>query len=105
MNATECNNVPGVLLVCNFEIDSSVGFSMGNPISPYKKYGVFEPKKKSMGFLSIGFRRSRKKIWGFSAKPKKKYGVFRRSRKKYGVLQPPEKKYGVFKSMFLMFLD
>ena len=62
-------------------IQISVGFSMGNPISPYKKYGVFEPKKKSMGFLSIGFRRSRKKIWGFSAKPKKIWG-FAAARKK-----------------------
>ena len=50
---------------------TSVGFSMDKRIHPYKKYGFFEPKKKSMGFLNIGFRRSRKKIWVFLAKPKK----------------------------------
>ena len=52
-------------------IRGSVGFSMDKRIHPYKKYGFFEPKKKSMGFLNIGFRRSRKKIWVFSGKPKK----------------------------------
>ena len=55
-----------------------------------------------MGFLSIGFRRQPKKIWGFGWPPEKNMGFWKQPEKKYGVLAAARKKYYVFKPIFLL---
>ena len=54
-----------------------------------------------MGFLNIGFRRSRKKIWIFSAKPKKIW-VFSAKQKKILICQSILQNFGIFQVLSLI---